>query len=285
MTVYVDVLMFINTVVNYLLICVTGVFIHKLQNVWRRLLGSFCAALFSLYIFLPSQPLAIELVMRLLSSCVAVLICFGFHNLRSFLRALSTFFAVSFIYAGLMAGIWMLFEPSKMSVNNGVVYFDISPLLLITASFVFYIVIVVVKKLTSKQAEFAERCSITVYFGQNQVNGTAMVDTGHTLNDGFSESTVMIADKVFAAKLFGKDDTDSMMTVRVPKSPNIAKGFRLIPVNTVSGDRLLTAVRVDKADILCKGKTYRLVKPTVAISEAELNDGYSIIIPPEALSL
>ena len=285
MVIYVDVLLFINLVIDYLLLSVTQTFVHYKPRLLRRILAATVSALFSLYIFLPPQPTVIEILMRLVASSVTVLICFGFDNPRLYLRRFFTFFAVSFIYAGLMAGIWMLFSPSVMSINNGIVYFDISPLWLIAASLLFYIAIVLIKKLTGKDSEYAKRCDIVLAFNENTARATAMVDSGHSLNVGLSNSVVIVIDRSVAVVLFGEADTDSMIRLEPPKLSPIAKKYRLIPTNTVSGEGLLPAVRIDRADILVGEKTKSIYKPTIVISSQRLSDDYSAIIPLTALNI
>lgn len=284
MVVYVDVLLFLNTVVDFLILSAAASLSHSSLKLWRKTVAALISAMFSLYIFLPPQGFLIELLMRLLSSVTAVLIGFGFGKMILFLRRLFFFYAVSFIYAGLMAGIEMFINPTKLSMNNGVVYFDISPLVLITLSFVFYLIIVAVKKLTGKEAPLAERCVITLSFKNSDIERIAMVDTGHTLTDAFGNSIMLIIDRETSVELFGEDDTLAMLSANVPQNTETALRFRLIPVTTVSGERLLPAVKINKAKILFDKKTYILNKPTAILSKGSLGDDYSVIIPPDAMN-
>ncbi len=284
MTVYVDVLLFLNTVVDFLILSVAASLTHSTLKLWRKTVAALISALFSLYIFLPPQGFLIELLMRLLSSVTAVLIGFGFGRMRLFLRHLFAFYAVSFIYAGLMAGIEMFINPTQMSMNNGIVYFDISPLVLITLSFVFYLIIVAVKKLTGKESPRADRCVITLSFGKTDVERRAMVDTGHTLTDAFGNSVMIIIDRETSVEMFGEEDTLAMLSANIPNDKETALRFRLIPVTTVSGERLLPAVKINRAKLVCDKKTYILNKPTAILSKGNLGDDYSVIIPPDAMN-
>ena len=285
MEIYVDVLIFINTVVDYLLLCATSCLLKYKVPFFRKVIAAFASALFSLYIFLPSQSFVIELLMRVLSSAVTVAIGYRIKPLKSFFRALTVFYAVSFIYFGLMAGLWMFFEPAKMSLNNGVVYFDVSPLMLITLSFVFYVVIVLVKKLTQRSDEFAKRCEITLIYGTRSVKRQAMVDSGHSLNDMFSDSIVLIIDRITSTELFGEVQTKSMLTLNPPTDQELSLRFRMIPIKTVSADKIMPAVRLDKADIELGLKSCYLHRPIAVISEGKLSPEYSVIIPPEAINI
>ena len=279
-----DVLIFINTVVDYLLLSATSCLLKYNVQFARKLLASFVSSLFSLYIFLPSQGFLIELLMRILTSVVTVAVCYKFKPTKSFFRALAVFYAVSFIYFGLMAGIWMLFEPEKMSLNNGVVYFDVSPLVLITLSFVIYVVIVLVKKLTQKSDEFAKRCEITLKYADKSIKKQAMVDSGHSLNDMLSSSVVLIIDRDTAVELFNKSNTDDMLKLKPPVDNELALRFRMIPIKTVSDEKIMPAIRLDRAEVEIGQKGFQLHKPIAVISESKLSNEYSVIIPPEAIN-
>lgn len=282
--IYVDVLIFINTVVDYLLLSATSCLLKLKVPFSRKLIAAIVSALFSLYIFLPSQSFVIELLMRVLSSAVTVAVCYKIKPPKSFFRALTVFYAVSFIYFGLMAGLWMLFKPNKMSLNNGVVYFNVSPLMLITLSFIFYVIIVLVKKLTQKSDEFAKRCEIVLIYDNKMVKRQAMVDSGHSLNDMFSNSVVLIIDRNTAVALFNESNTDNMLKLEPPDDKQLALRFRMIPVKTVSTEKIMPAVRLQKADIEIGLKSFHLQKPIAVISEGKLSDDYSVIIPPEAIN-
>ncbi len=52
-TIYIDVLVCLNFIVNYFLLLATGKFLSRPCKRWRMLLGAFLGGLYSLYILLP----------------------------------------------------------------------------------------------------------------------------------------------------------------------------------------------------------------------------------------
>ncbi len=285
MVIYVDVLIFLNTVVDFLLLSAVQCVLKTVTVAWRKFVAAFVSAMFSLYIFLPPLPIGVDFLFRLVSSALAVLICFGFKSIRRYVRFLFVFYAFSFIYAGAMLGIYLLLKPASMSVNNGVVYFDISPLTLITFSFVIYLVTVAFKKLFGKESPLAKRCVVRLTLGEKEFERSAMVDSGHNLSDLFSDSVVIIIDRKTAVKFFGESDTEKMLNLMPPSDDNIRSRFRLTPAKTVSGESVLPAVRLDSMTITSGKQTYIQPKPVAIISGEILGDDYSVIIPPEALTV
>ena len=279
MVIYVDVLLFTNTVVDFLLLNLTSVMSgYKIRKL-RLISGALSSALFSLAVFLPSTSCLLEVLLRIASSVVGVTVTFGFKNLKRYTVCLLLFYAVSFIYAGLMMGIYMIFEPKRMSVNNEIVYFDISALSLIVSSLVFYLVIVIAKKLIKRNSNNAARLITELEFLNKKISADAMVDTGHSLTDAYDGSSVIIIDRVTAEQLFGFNDTERIIKMLPPQSESLKKRFRLLPVKTVSSENLMPAVKIDKA--IVNGK-YTLDHPVAVISNGYLSSDYSVIISPAA---
>lgn len=279
MVVYVDVLIFLNTIVDYLLLCLTERLTGYNARMWRKVLSAFTASLFSLYIFLPTMQFIIDILVRLLCSFTTILVCFGFGSLKKFVVNSCSFFIISFVYAGVMMGIYMLFTPNKMMVGGGIVYFDISPLVLITASFLFYLGMVFVKKITKRNCETAERCEVTLATESTKTNTMAMLDTGHSLGDAYGDNLMIIIDRDTAVKLFGAENTVRLLSF----DQNAVSGFRLVPVKTVSGDKLLPAVKLLSAKFKIANLSKTVSSPIAVISDGVLGDDYSVIAPPSAV--
>ncbi len=281
--VYVDILLFLNTVVDFIILNATCVLTRIKVKLWRKIVASLLSALFSLYIFLPPLGFWLGLLLRLSASLTAVLIAFGFKNVRRFLRCFFVFYGVSFIYAGGMAGVWMLLKPQNMSINNGIVYFDVSPLLLITFSFVFYVLITVIKKLTGREADSATRVVVSLMFEKQTVQTTAMIDTGHTLTDSFGNSEIVIIDKLTAQTLFGASNTSLMISLEPPED-DLKRFFRLMPIKTVSGESIMPAIKIDRMKVTYKKKTFNISNPVAVISDGKLGDDYSVVVSPTVLN-
>lgn len=280
MIIYIDVLLFVNFFIDVLLISLTGLSVGVRLTLKRLILSALVAALFSLYIFLPAKGLIFELIIRLLSSAVTVLVAFGFHNVKRYLRALFSFYAVSFLFAGAIMGLKLAFPNSKVQVNNGAVYFDISPVLLIVLSFVIYLVIFIVRKFTSKTAVSAMRYKLKITVGEESAECVGMADSGHSLKDAFGESMVFIIDKKIALRLFGSANCECLLSL-IPPEGALQSRFRLIPVKTVSGERMLPGVRCDMLEIYDTGGCMlsREKYPIAVIAESGLGDDFSAILP------
>lgn len=275
MIVYADVLVFLNLIVDYLLLCVTGKIVKIKSSVPRMVLGALIGALSSLYIFFPQGGILAETAVKLVFCGLMALAAFGFGGTKGFLRKMGVLFLVTCAYGGIMIAVWYLFKPYGMVVNNSVVYFNISPTVLIIASVVAYIAFTVLSRIFSVSSKYAEKCRIKVTANGRDTEFSAIVDTGNSIEDIFGKSEVIIVDKECAKRLFGTLDSDS---------PQLRPRYRALPCGTVSGDGMLDGYRCDSAVVTANSKTVTLEKPILAISKLPLKDGYSGIINPKTIN-
>lgn len=276
MVVYADVLIFLNTIINYFLIILTLKFGNNHTKTIRHALGAFVGALFSLNIYLPYQNIFTEILMRIICSSVSVIIAFGFINFRKYIRNIAIFFSISFIYAGAMLGVWLLFKPKGMVINNSFIYFNISPTLLLIFSLIFYIVIILLRRILTYKINEKRLCDIKIKCLNNTLETIALIDSGHNLKDFISDKEIIFLNKNKSTILFGDIDSDNI-------KENLKKRYRAIPCQTVADSSLLTGFRCDNVMVYYNNKTYTITSPIVVITETVNQKDYDAIISPKLI--
>lgn len=250
MTVYIDLLFFLNLLVDYFILSLTSRLSGAAAGVFRQLGGAAVGALFSFVIFLPAQPLPLELLSRLVFSAVIILCAYGYGGWRRFVRLLLTFYAVSFLYAGFMLAVWFICHPAGMAVHNGVVYFNISPLLLLSGAAVGYAVIWLGRRFTKRPAAEGQRREVEISLYDKRVRLTALVDTGHSLTDILSDQPVIVATLAAVKPLLPAESLPAFKGVAQPPPGDMAGRYRLVPYSGVGVNGLLPAFRCDTALVL-----------------------------------
>ena len=273
MEVYADILIAVNFTVDYFLLAFTAKLLRVNCPLWRQLVAAAVAAASSLMIFLPPLGAAIEFIIRIVLCAVIAFVCFGFHGLRPFIRASICFFAVSFGFAGAMLAVWYIFKPYGMVINNSAVYFNVSPMFLIIFSVVGYFAAAVLRKIFSKNAPCAERCTVRFFLDGKSTECEAIVDSGNSLEDIFGSGEIIIADAATARRIFGEENERQRLKPR----------YRAIPCSGVAGAGLLDGWRCDKAYIMCGGERRELARPIIAVSKEPFGGDYGAIINPRSL--
>ncbi len=275
MIVYLDVLIFLNTLVDYFLLLATAKLIGEKTKTFFVVIASFLGGLSSIYIFFPKQLNIVEFFYKTAVAALLSLICFKWRGIRHFLKCTAIFLAISCVYGGIMFALWQIFKPYGMVINNSVVYLSISPLQLVVFSVLGYIAFSVFFKIFKRSNPSAERCTVKVNADGKEILLEAIIDTGNSIEDIFSDSDVIIADKDKVTSLFG-----SLETAIAGKN---ASRYRILPCSTVSGDSTLEGFRCEKATVKTSEKTIDLHKPILAVAKTPLKDDYNAIINPNVL--
>lgn len=270
MTVYADVLMLVNFVVDYFLILISCRFLHQKPRLWRVLSSSAIGGAFSLYIFIPQTNFLINCSVQFLMCAVMSLAAFGFGGIKNFFRSVAVLFCVNFAYSGAMIALWLVLKPRGMVINNSVVYFNISPFFLIIFSVAGYFVVVLIRKILKRPFLQNTQCTVSVFCKNKALELKGIVDTGNSLVDVFGISEIFITEQ-------GVIDT-----LLIEEKQNPAR-LRKIPCSTVAGEKLLDGYRIDGAKILFNNKTYNFKNPILAVSGAPITDA-EIIVNPENLN-
>ena len=284
--VYIDVLLAVNLIINYFLLTACMAFCRLTARIRRRLLGAALGAVYSFLLFLPELPLIASAVVKLLLSATIVAAAFGWVSPRRFLRALSGFYAVSFAFAGLMFGLWIAFRPAGMVVGNSVVYFNISPLVLVFSAVLCYFILSLAGQFSKRYAPDNKHYTVEISHRDKTLRSTALLDTGNSANDLFTGNPVIIAEYSLIEPLLDHDcraifkNTGFADTALIPDA--LKKNYRLIPYGTLSGSGIMPAFTPDRVTVFDKAKKLETSRATVAVS-GQLAGEYRILLPSELL--
>lgn len=264
MVVYIDVLVFLNAVVDYFILLAASFFAERKIKEWRLIVSSFLSALGSLYIFAPKTNMFFDFLFKGLFSLLITLCAFGYKKLRIFLKAYFCFFGVSLLYCGLAVLLWTVFAPNKMVIKNWVVYFNISLVQMLVFTVVGYVIIRIVRYFLIRSMPHSKRADLTLFNENTTVNLTALVDSGNSLKDVYQNRKIIITDNKTAETLFGNLEN------KLPL---------LLPYKTINGSSFAKAYGCKTVKV--NNKT--LDNVLVAVCDVDFNDDYKAIVSTDIL--
>lgn len=272
--IYIDVLIFLNTVVTFLLLLSASKLLKIFPSGGRLVFGSMLGGASSLIIFAPELGSLLSLLVKFLFSVIITSVTYNPKSFGKLLRCVGYFFCVSFIFAGMMLFAASIPSLSILTYKNGAVYVDFSLISLITASVVCYLITAVLNKITKHSNEWDILVSVRVFAGGKNVQGSAIVDTGNSLTDPFSGESIIIADKFCLHDVIPED------VIHYLNGENDKCGqLRLLPCSTVTSDGLMPVFRAEKVVVKCDGRVKFIEKPLIAVSGKKLPH---IILPRDA---
>ena len=280
--IYVDVLVVINIFINYFLLSAASLIVRLKPKRIRLAAGAFTGGAYSLVIFLPNIPNVLSVFMNFCMSVLLVLIGFAPKKITVFIKEFAAFFAVNFIFAGLMLAVWLVFKPSGMVYNNAAVYFDIDVKLLVLSTVVCYAVLTLFSKLLKRYSPDDKLFDVKLCNKGAAVFTKALFDTGNLLSDGFSDTPVIIAERSVVKKLvpegiFSFIDGEAALPINADDG-----SIRLIPAGTVGGESILRAVLIDSVTVIGKKEAREVKNVILAESKTPFSSGdYSVLLGPK----
>ena len=267
-TIYIDVLLGVNLFINYFLLLTVAKFLSLYAKRWRLVLGAAVGAVFSLTVLLPELSAVLTFAMKLEISGLIVLAAFRFSGWPPFFRQLAAFYIVSFSFAGLMLALWYFIAPQGLIVKNSIVYFDVSPLLLLILTVFCYFLIRLIQRFTGRQTPKNLFYPIQIEWKGKEVACVAKVDTGNSLVEPFSGEPVAVVEKSRLEKFLPEIRAEGKV--------------RLVPFSAVPGGGMLEAFRPDALYIVREKQRYRIPFGYIAICETPLG-GFDALLNPDLL--
>ena len=178
MTIYVDGLLFLNFYLDFLLLLTTVVILKRNVKIFRIILGAFFGSLTILVLFFEVGSLELFFI-KLYLSFIMCIVCFGYHNLKSFLTNIGCFYMVSILLGGFLYFLNITFSYKQKGLlffNDG---FSVNALFLVIVSPIilcFYI-----KQVKAFKQKIAYSFKTNIYIGRKVLNLNGYLDSGNTL--------------------------------------------------------------------------------------------------------
>lgn len=128
--VYLDILIALNWIIDTLLLYATAHVLRLTPRRIRVIVSGFSGAVSSCLIFLSDLPTAALLVLHVLCACILVKIAYRFTGVKDFFKQTAVLYILSALFSGVITALWTLTDSEVLYTGNGIVYADISPLLL-----------------------------------------------------------------------------------------------------------------------------------------------------------
>ena len=276
--IYLDVLLILNLFVNYFLFLGTARLLHAVPKRLRLLAGAAAGSLFSLLI-LVDLPFWLTAAIKLPLAALLVLIAFGYRSRAVYIKTALSFFAVNFVFGGVMFAVWMLFTPAGMYVNNGVVYFNISALTLLIGTLVAYLAIRAAGWLLDNRVHKNEIRRFVIGVDGKELILNGFLDTGNKLADQMSGLPVVVCELSCVESLIPPDIrccfcTGGTESISAVENRSWSSRIRILPYSTIGKGGLLTAFRPDYFYLLTgDGRREKEKQVLIGVTDSRLSHG------------
>ena len=287
-TVYIDLLFLINFSMDFLCFYISSRIISVKFSVARSVISASLGGIYGgLALFIPSGEV-LSVILDVAVCFVMCLIAFRADKNQSIIFGTLVYFSVSMALGGFMTALFNLLNRmgfSELVTNesdaDGISVWLFAILAVISA------LLTLVGGRSFRRRLGVRSAELFVRFGANEKKLKAIVDSGNLLREPISGRACiavdvdvfsgLVPDRVlFAAREEKISALDSV-------SRNFVKNIRLIPVRTVTGEKMLIGIRADSVRIDV-GKGAYESDAYLVISKLDAPSGVEALIPGELLN-
>lgn len=260
MTIYLDIILCENLLMNYIILFATYVIIKpKVKHPQIRIiLSSLIGSVYAVIVYLNILSIYSNLFAKIILSIVMVYVAFNPKNAKVLLKQILIFYLVSFIFGGCTFALIYFIKPENVRMKNGV-FVGVYPLKvgLIAGAIAFVTTQIAFKinksKLNNKNTFF----NIQLYYKNQSITVKALLDSGNMLKDPISQAPVIIVERESLSKIIpekvldyigniiGGDETENKQNIQEYLSK-----IRMVPFMSLGKENgMLVGIRLDKIKI------------------------------------
>ena len=257
MTIYLDIILCENLLMNYIILFATYVIIKpktKHPQI-RMILSSLLGSIYAIIIYLNILSIYTNLLAKITLSVVMVYIAFAPPNIKQLLKQILIFYLVSFIFGGCTFALIYFLKPENVEMKNGV-FVGIYPIKVgLIAGIIAFIITQIAFKINKSKLN-NKNTFIEIDNKNKMTKARALLDSGNMLKEPISQKPVIVVEKAILSKIIpeevlnyiermvGGDDQE-----RNEMQEYLSK-IRMVPFMSLGKENgMLIGIRLDKIKI------------------------------------
>ena len=291
MTIYLDIILLENIIMNYIILLATGIISKATINKIRILLASILGAIYSVVSFTIETNLILSLIIKILLSITIIYIAFKPQKIKKFLKQISIFYLTTFAYGGCAIFLLYYIKPQDILIENGI-YIGTYPIkVAVLGGILGFIIINIVFKLVKGKLEKNNMyCKLIVELDGKEIETVAMIDSGNLLKEPITKVPVVVIEKERLREIIDKELLDNVQQIITAKKIDIPDKYisslKVIPFTSLGKQNgMLLGLKVDKIEIEFDEEKNIIRDVIIGIYEGRLckDNKYSALIGLELL--
>ena len=195
MTVYLDIVLIENILMNYIILFATGFIQKNEMSQIRLIISSIFGGIYAIVSYLNIIPIYSNFFMKILLSIIMVYIAFNPQNYKKMLKTILLFYLTSFVMGGCALALLYIINPQNINFENGVLIGTYPLKVTIIAGIIGFIVIQIAFRINKRQVKKKDMyCKLEVVINKKIVKIKAYVDTGNMLKEPITNIPVIIVE-------------------------------------------------------------------------------------------
>lgn len=214
MTIYIDIVLIENLIMNYIILFTTAVVLKIKVNHIRLILASLLGAGYSIIAYMGIIKVYSSIILKIILSVLIIYIAFNPQNIKKMCKDLLLFYLVSFVFGGAAFALIYIIKPQNILMKNGLFLGTYTlKTVMLGAAVAFCIIIgafAIIKNKISKKDMF---CEIEILINQKKIKTKAMIDTGNMLKEPITNVPVIVVEHILLYSCMPKEILNNLKEI------------------------------------------------------------------------
>lgn len=214
MTIYIDIVLIENLIMNYIILFTTAVVLKIKVNHIRLILASLLGAGYSIIAYMGIIKVYSSIILKIILSVLIIYIAFNPQNIKKMCKDLLLFYLVSFVFGGAAFALIYIIKPQNILMKNGLFLGTYTSKTVMLGAVVAFCIIIgafaIIKNKISKKDMF---CEIEILINQKKIKTKAIIDTGNMLKEPITNVPVIVVEHILLYSCMPKEILNNLKEI------------------------------------------------------------------------
>lgn len=260
MTIYIDVIIVENLIMNYIILYATGT-ISKVKISYLRIFcSSLIGAIYAITEYTFKLNIYSNIIIKTILSVIIIYVAFNPQNIKKMCKQLIIFYVTTFTFGGIATYLIYVLKPQNIIIKNGMyVGTYVLKVIFIGAIIGTIILFIAFKQVKNKITKKDMICKIKIKINGKEKTLDAMVDTGNMLKEPITGTPVAVVERTSLYDLLPKEilnNTESILGGDFQNIPEDIKReyipkLKIIPFASLGKQNgMLVGIKPEKIEII-----------------------------------
>ncbi len=260
MTIYIDVIIVENLIMNYIILYATGTISKAKISYLRIFCSSLIGAIYAITEYTFKLNIYSNVIIKTILSVIIIYVAFNPQNIKKMCKQLIIFYVTTFTFGGIATYLIYVLKPQNIIIKNGMyVGTYVLKVIFIGAIIGTIILFIAFKQVKNKITKKDMICKIKIKINGKEKTLDAMVDTGNMLKEPITGTPVAVVERTSLYDLLPKEilnNTESILGGDFQNIPEDIKReyipkLKIIPFASLGKQNgMLVGIKPEKIEII-----------------------------------
>lgn len=264
MTIYIDIIIVENLIMNYIILYATGIISKDKISYTRIFFASLIGAIYAVTEYILKLNIYSNILIKIILSIIIVYVAFYPQNVKKMYKQLVMFYVTTFTFGGVATYLIYVLKPQNIIIKNGMYVGTYVLKVIFLGAIVGTAILFVAFKLAKNKITKKDMiCKIKIKINGKEKVLDAMVDTGNMLKEPITGTPVAVVERTSLYDLLPKEilnNTESILGGDFGKIPEYIKNeyipkLKIIPFASLGRQNgMLVGIKPEKIEVINEQK-------------------------------